>query len=262
MRNRVLFGLGLLLLLTLPSALIAESPPKQTILTRSVNVNSKDKKKIAYLKGTYRALLIGNNDYHFKDQWSTLNTPINDIQELADLLSDRYQFDRQHIAMIKNGTRAQILKAFNQLADKSEPNDSVLVYYAGHGHFDKNKKGYWVPVDGNNEFDYISNEDILSKLSTVKVKHKLLISDSCFSGNLMLTTRSRQRTDQIKSGSSYFRKYNELSSVHGLSSGGNQPVSDSGEQWGGHSIFAYHLLAILKVNRERFFSATDLIADL
>ena len=53
--------------------------------------------------------------------------------------------------------------------------------------FDEKQDGYWVPVDGevDQDYDYVSNADVLNRLGSIEARHKLLISDSCFSGNLL-----------------------------------------------------------------------------
>ena len=204
--------------------------------------------------GVNRALLIGNNEYE-SDHWPSLKTAVKDVEEIGNVLIARYSFKPEHVRIIKNGTRREMLRGFIDLAADAGPNDSVLIYYAGHGEFDKNERGWWVPVDGMDSTDYISNEDVLARLRTIKAKHKLLISDSCFSGNL-LTRGAKAEFDLNAPVSGYYREKNRLISAQGLSSGGNEPVSDGGPEWGGNSIFAYHLIGVLKANQKRYLSAS------
>ena len=121
-----------------------------------------------------------------------------------------------------------------------------LIYYAGHEVFDKKQDGYWVPIEGelDNKYEYISNADVLNSLGAIEARHKLLISDSCFSGNLLLqNTRGINPTrDKQPSGSAYFQRKNKLKSVQGFTSGGDEPVYDGGPKWEGNSVFAYHLI--------------------
>ena len=241
--------LSLLLLLT---PLVAEA--KRTGGFGIVKKTSKARK--SYIQGEYRALLIGNDVYQAK-KWPNLKTAVKDVTALADLLITRYQFKKKNVILRTNLTRSQMLKAFQELKAVAKPKDNVLIYYAGHGEFDQDERGWWVPVDGEDNTGYISNDEILGRLRSIKAKHKLLISDSCFSGNLL----SRGITTAPKKGrlpSRYVVEKTKLTSAQGLSSGGNEPVSDGGKKWGGNSIFAYHLLGQLRANQKPYLSVRSL----
>jgi caspase domain-containing protein len=217
--------------------------------------------------GEKRALLIGNNNYQSK-KWPDLRTAIRDVEVLSDVLQLHYGYKPENMILLKDARRQDILSGFSQLARISGPNDTVMIYYGGHGEFDKNNLGWWVPVKAEEDFDYISNEEILTRLRIIKAKHKLLVSDSCFSGNLL--TRSISETRGLKKVktlrkqeliSDYVREKMLLKSAQGISSGGNEPVGDGGAKWGGHSIFAYHLIAQLKANQKKYMSA-DVLGNL
>ncbi len=205
------------------------------------------------IQGQFRALLIGNNEYQAK-KWPSLKTPVKDVEAIAQVLSQRYGFSKKNMVVKINATRRDILAGFNQLRKESGPKDNVLVYYAGHGEYDDTGQGWWIPVDGQDNTDYVSNDDILGRLRAINAAHKLLISDSCFSGNLL--TRGVVTVPKAKRlPSRYMAEKTALLSVQGLSSGGNEPVSDGGAKWGGNSIFAYHLLGQLRANQKPYFSA-------
>jgi hypothetical protein len=230
--------------------------------TRGV-IPLKKQSEVSSTSGVYRALLIGNNNYQSKE-WKALKTPINDITKLAEVLTQRYQFNSENVVLLENANRGKILNALDQLASASTEDDNVLVYYAGHGWTDEHKRGYWIPIGSNSQkSEYVNNIEIKDSLAHINAKHRLLISDSCFSGNFL--TRERSSTREIDSHlaeNAYYRKYNSLKSSHGLSSGGNQPVFDGGEKWDGHSIFAYHLISRLKTNQQKYYSANDLSEEL
>lgn len=136
----------------------------------------------------YRALIIGNNEY--KDPsgfWKSLSTPVKDAQSVSNILRDNYGFES--IELLINATRREIFKALETMANSAKANDSVLIYYAGHGYYDEaGDIGYWVPVDGEGQEDstFISNSRIREKVKKIvaKAKNTLLISDACFSGSL------------------------------------------------------------------------------
>ncbi len=247
-RRKVLVALFSLMLMFVFAAPATEAAPA----TRGIGIAKKKRRANPYIKGDYWALIIGNNDYKAK-KWPQLKTAVIDAKGIAEVLIDRYQFPEENVFLILNGTRRDMLKGFINLKNKAKPDDNVLIYYAGHGEYDEDQRGWWVPVDGEDQIDYISNDDVLGSLRAIKAKHKLLISDSCFSGNLL--TRAARKAPSASAPSRYVLEKTKLRSVQGFSSGGNEPVSDGGPQWEGHSIFAFHLLAQLKANQEAYLGA-------
>lgn len=206
--------------------------------------------------GVQYALLVGNNEYR---HWPDLKTAIRDVEGVRDVLLSRYGFSERNVSLLRDATRRQMLQGFDRLRELSRPQDKVFIYYAGHVVYDEKQDGYWVPVDGqqDNNYDYISNADVLNRLGSIDARHKLLISDSCFSGNLLTRGMSLpDETELRKPG--FYRQKNRLNSVQGFTSGGNEPVYDGGPQWKGNSVFAYHLIAQLEANQQPYLSASDL----
>ncbi len=206
--------------------------------------------------GTYYALIIGNNHYQ---HWPPLQTAQHDAQRLQEVLTRQYTFDPEHVRLVLDATRVDLLKGFDWLKRQSHPEDHVLIYYAGHGEYDEREDGYWVPVDASteNRYQHFSNSDLLTQIRAIDARHKLLISDSCFSGNLLTRGVLSAPADPTFS-DRYFEEKNKLRSVLGLTSGGNEPVSDGGARWNGNSIFAYHLLGQLEANRAPYLATTEL----
>ena len=206
--------------------------------------------------GRQFALLIGNNNYQ---DWDPLKTAIRDVERLRDVLLKRYGYKNKDVILVRDARRSEILGGLDGLRRRSGADDKVLVYYAGHGVYDEGNDGYWVPVEGKreNNYDHISNADILNRLGSIKARHKLLVSDSCFSGNLL--TRGMMVQDKLElQKPAYFIEKNRLKSVQGFSSGGDQPVFDGGPKWEGNSVFAYHFIAQLEANQRPFLSSTEL----
>ena len=243
-----------------PNPVLAQSGKKGGLRGVRVEKNTTRVKRPASAEGVSYALLIGNNAYEKSTggAWPDLKTAINDVEVLAQVLQERYGFRQENLILLRDGTRQQIMSAFNRISDLADSNDSVLIYYGGHGQY-INNRGFWVPVDGKTRANYISNADILASLGEIKAKHKLLISDSCFSGQLFAKTRGPAPTQSSNLlTKSEIEELSELKSAQGFSSGGVQPVSDGGAQWDGHSIFAYHLISRLRANRKPYLSASAL----
>ncbi|SJL12683.1 uncharacterized protein ARMOST_16114 [Armillaria ostoyae] len=81
-----------------------------------------------------RALLIGIQYY----KENPLDGPLNDVQGLHDVLVRLNHFCPHDITLITDHTsmqptRANILDAIHNLVRDAQENDSLLIYYAGHG---------------------------------------------------------------------------------------------------------------------------------
>ena len=259
----LLFSFILAVCLAAPTISLAQGAKKPgTRGQRGIRVeeNTTRAKRPVSSKGRSIALLIGNDAYQKSTggAWPDLKTAVNDVVVLAQVLKKRYGLRPENLILVRNGTRQQIISAFNRLSEMADPEDSVLIYYGGHGQY-INNRGFWVPVDGRTRANYISNADILASLGEIKAKHKLLISDSCFSGQLFAKTRGpAPAQSSALLTKSEIAELSELKSAQGFSSGGVQPVSDGGAQWDGHSIFAYHLISRLRANRKPYLSASAL----
>jgi len=126
----------------------------------------------------------------------------------------------------------------------------VLVFYAGHGFWDKTKDlGYWLPSDVKPESksDWFANSQIKDFLSenSLKAKHVLLITDACFGGSIF---KSRSITAEA------IMRINELykePSRTAMTSGSLSTVPDK-------SIFVQQLLKKLSDNQEELLPARTL----
>lgn len=198
--------------------------------------------------GTYRALLIANEDYEF---WSDLDTPIADVEALEETLNEDYSFD---VKVLKNASRKEILSEIYHLGANAAFDDHVLIYYAGHGIVDSDtKEGYWIPSAADQSFrpDWVSNSEIRTALKSIKSKHLLVMADSCYSGTLV---RSGTQITATISNSVIKRLFSKKARV-AITSGGNEPVVDS---LGGasHSVFAGAFLEALNNNSEFYTPAS------
>lgn len=215
--------------------------------------------KADFIKGTYRALIIGNNRYADPEgRWGPLKTALKDAREVKDVLQKNYGFT--DIQFLENATRRDVLMALTKLSRRVLTHDNVLVYYAGHGYLDEeSNKGFWVPVDakGTDQTTFLRNSTIRDELSLIasRSKHTLLISDSCFSGSLL---RSGTRSIRPDTGSDlYYRKVANKRSVQIMSAGGVEYVDDS-YRTSGHSPFTYFLLNELKNNNRKLITLSEL----
>lgn len=182
------------------------------------------------------AVLFGNNDY--ASPIPGLETPIADVEEIAAILRTQFGYDAK---VLENASKTQIIATLNAIATDAREDDSVFIFYAGHGYLlEKINMGFWIPIDGSvkSPGNWISNQDISKLLAAIPARQLILISDSCFSGSLTreykVDSQSVTQTDEVL----------KKRSVLAFSSGGDEPVSDEGKD--GHSIFAWSLIKALR----------------
>jgi len=204
--------------------------------------------------GKFKALIIGINEY--KDaKVPDLKTAVNDSREIAKILKKKYGFT---IKTLFNGkaTKKAIYNALRDIAYNADENDSVLIYYAGHGDLDRQyNDGWWIPSDARagDPVTYLDNVQVQKAMRSMKARHVLLISDSCYSGTLFgQATRS---LPPVINNKYYLSLYNEKSRW-GMTSGNKTPVADSGT--GKHSIFAFELIKALEKNKKPFLSTQEI----
>lgn len=149
------------------------------------------------------ALLVGIADYKSlpakaKDGKSDLRGPLNDVRMISEVLTDRYGFPNQNITILtdENATRQKIVDAFHrQLINQSQPGDTVVFYFSGHGSQVTDNNGD-EPPDGDGldevlcpydiEFkggkNLILDDELGNWLRAVADRNVVVIIDSCHSG--------------------------------------------------------------------------------
>jgi peptidoglycan hydrolase-like protein with peptidoglycan-binding domain len=187
--------------------------------------------------GTYHALVIGNDTYRSLPR---LNTAVGDAEAVAKQLERNYHFN---VRLLTNATEEDIIGALTDMRRELGWNDNLLIYYAGHGWYDRDaEQGYRLPVDASedNQAHWISNADITNGLKALKAKHILVVADSCYSGTLARSANISLR------GIDYIERIVKKKARTVLTSGGLEPVLDAGGQ--GHSVFARAFLSALEEN--------------
>ncbi|MGE5812666.1 MAG: caspase family protein [Ignavibacteria bacterium] len=210
--------------------------------------------------GRYIGLVIGINSY--EGYWPELENAVNDAEEVAEVLIENYRFDTVYTIFDKEATRRNIIQKFEMLTRNVTKDDNLLIFYAGHGQFNKAlNKGYWVPVDAaeNSIADYISNNDVKTFIGGIPSKHTLLITDACFSGDIFRGPKTESIPFDPNNMERYYKEvYRKLSRL-ALTSGGVEEVMDDGKD--NHSIFTYYLLKALKENKLKYMDANQLFSE-
>ena len=207
--------------------------------------------------GQFYGLIIGNNRYQ---NLPSLDTPIADAKAVDEVLRTRYGFKTK---VLTNASRADILTAINDYRQMLKSDDSLLIYYAGHGELDKqNLRGYWLPVNAQREntTEWISDQSITDLVAQMAARHVMIVADSCYSGAMTRNSGIRmiaKAGDQAQV--QRLIKLAKLPSRTVLTSGGEQPVLDAGG--GGHSIFASAFMQALRDN-DRVMEGSALYSEI
>lgn len=182
------------------------------------------------------AVLVGIDQYS-DARIPRLSNAVGDARAVAASLEANLGYET---LVLENPSRAMLYQTLNQLQFTVGPEDSVVLYYAGHGELvEKTGQGYWQPsdADASRPETWISNADIGKLLRQLPAQQVAMISDSCFSGSLVSNERIRSAGNQ-DAASLLSRRAAVV-----MSSGGNEPVFDAGKN--GHSPFAWSLMQTL-----------------
>jgi len=222
-----------------------ESDQKRTSVVVVSQSDSKPKKQL----GKSYALIFATNEY---ENYNPLRNPLNDAEDLAKTLREDYGFE------VDIRPNMNLEDVFNTLLEyqekrKFEPNDQLLVFFAGHGTFKPkpDDMGYIIARDSARNGVplriYLSFSDLAKMVNSIDCHHILLILDVCQGGYFGQVGR---REGGETSGD--YRKISAdelISKVIGrksrkyITSAGMEYASDGSRR---NSPFAYRLLEILR----------------
>jgi len=204
-------------------------------------------------EGKYYALLIGVQDYQDSVLFD-LNDPLNDVNDLYEILTTNYLFDSDNVTKLENPTYEQMVVAFDALKRTVNDKDNLLIFYAGHGIYDETSElGFWLPSDADspekqNSSKWFRNSAIRDYLKAVPSKHTLLISDACFGGSIFATRAIEDNTSMA-----YYKLYSRKSRK-AMTSGSLKPVKDK-------SVFMKYLKQRLLENKNKYLSSEELFSS-
>jgi hypothetical protein len=199
----------------------------------------------------YHALIIGVSEYEFSGaRLPNLDKPVQDAEQLKDILIEYYTFAENDIYLLNNPTRENIINAFDKMIETVGARDNLLIFYAGHGYYDKATDfGFWLPANAKttSRSDWIPNSTIKDYVSAVPAKHTLLITDACFGGSIFKT-----RTTTVMDSRKVFDLYRDRSRK-AITSGNLTEVPDQ-------SFFIKILLKVLEDNNQDYLPASSLFS--
>jgi tetratricopeptide (TPR) repeat protein len=192
-------------------------------------------------------LLIASQNY---DDLSipSLENPIPDAIKLKLILKNNYNFQPDHISTLFNPIKSDIRKALLSLSENIQPEDNLIIFYAGHGIWvEKEKKGYWLLTEAkrNDSGTWLPNKEVLEMISSIPSRHTLLITDACFSGSVFKTRSIGADAPAA------VKEMNEKISRVAITSGNDTEVPDE-------SVFMKYLIKALSENKDKYLTAQKL----
>jgi tetratricopeptide (TPR) repeat protein len=188
------------------------------------------------------ALVIGVSHYPNLPATAQLLFPVRDADDMYTTLisPEGGQFPPEHVHKLVNDqvTLANLHRELEQwLPSVTQPNDRVVIYFAGHG-FISGGKAYLAPYDI--DLKNIANTAYpMSKLgevvgSEIKGKWKVLITDACHSGAITPEDDPAQLNRNL---------LDLHSSLLSLTASRDREQSFESAEWGGgHGIFTYYVV--------------------
>jgi hypothetical protein len=208
-----------------------------------------DKESKEQKKGDNYLFVIGIDQYV---NFPKLYNAVKDAKDFMALMLDRYQFKESKVFKLfdKEATADNIFSTLKQLRELIKPEDSLLVYFSGHGEYDQHlDEGYWIPYNGENgkNWTFIDFSKVKKYIRAIKSLHTFIIADSCYSGT-MFSNRDK--------GKKFLPKDFFIPSRYVLTAGRNEVVLDG--KPGDNSPFADSLMWHLKNDQGPHISVSEL----
>lgn len=228
--------------------------PKEIMQTRGAVVVSQDQNEFRNSVSGKYALIVGNNKYNATSQWSNLNNPNHDANEIAKVLENDYGY--QTTLLLDTTADAVYAKLF-EYNDKLKAEDQLFIFFAGHGDYDDTyfDDGFLVMSNSKSTKEdpyrktYVQYATLRQMVNKLPPKQLMVAFDVCFGGTF------EQNVKELK-GRAKMDDYTNLAATEFLSSklkfntrvvltsGGKNVVPDG--YAGQHSPFALKLLEALK----------------
>ncbi|MEM7799740.1 MAG: caspase family protein [Chloroflexota bacterium] len=138
------------------------------------------------------ALLIGVGT-HQDASITDVEVTVNDVNMIQGVLQNQnycgYEANKVNVLTKGDATKAGVLAALDQLAGLGK-DQTVFLFYAGHGHIGADGNYYLVTHDAQLEKGKIkagsgvSEQELMEKLKAIKAERLLMIFNACHSGHL------------------------------------------------------------------------------
>jgi tetratricopeptide (TPR) repeat protein len=230
---------------------LAENKTEQTFeIEKSTTVIAAAPIAVTEKQGKNYAVFIASQNYD-DTTIPSLENPIPDAIKLKLILKNTYNFAEDNIFTLFNPQRSDFKKKFLELRETLQPEDNLVIFYAGHGIWvDKEKKGYWLLTDAqrNDVNTWLPNKEVLDMIAELPSRHTLLITDACFSGSVFKT-----RSIGADAPAAIKEMDNKIARV-AITSGNDTEVPDV-------SVFMKYLVKALSENKEKYLTAQKMFIN-
>jgi tetratricopeptide (TPR) repeat protein len=211
-----------------------------------------DVKPVALTEKTGKnyAVFIASQNYD-DSTIPSLENPISDAIKLKLILKNSYNFTDENIHTLFNPQRSDFKKKFLELTEALQPEDNLVIFYAGHGIWvDKEKKGYWLLTDAqrNDVNTWLPNKLVLDMIAELPSRHTLLITDACFSGSVF-----KSRSIGADAPAALKEMDSKITRV-AITSGNDTEVPDV-------SVFMKYLVKALNENKDKYLTAQKMFVN-
>ncbi len=197
-----------------------------------------------------KALVIGVDRY--ADPQYDLNYARSDAEAMAELLGNEFGFNQIWTLYDSDATKQNISRFFEHDLQRTEEDDGLLIFFAGHGitvtSAIGDDRGFLVPHDGNPKQPYanLSLTTIRDDyMPMIPAKHVFLIVDACYGGLALRDVATVKRPQSIDETvlAELTRRDQKVRQVFAAGTK-DQRVLDGGLF--GHSVFTGRLIEALR----------------
>jgi predicted ATPase/Tfp pilus assembly protein PilF len=157
---------------------------------RNLSTTSTDSVDKTVDQGRSVVVTIGINDYQ---HWPRLRNAVNDAKGIQTLFTETLGAVAPFPSLYNEQATKKAIESLieDTLLKELQQNDSLILFFAGHGHTrldqvgeTKLEKGYLIPVEAEQEklSNYIHIDHFLEKIGSLKSRHILVVLDACHSG--------------------------------------------------------------------------------
>jgi PKD repeat protein len=206
--------------------------------------------------GDLWAVVIGVGEYEDPDIRDS-DLMRADAQAVYDFLVDRdlggFPVDHVRLLLDEQATQQNIQSAFTWLMDMTQPDDLVIVYFAGHGSYARDRNGdepegdmldeFLLPYDTDPDNLFVSairDDEVGDWVASMAGAQVVLIFDSCYAGGASRSRGYDQPTLRAGPGNTVFSDFSDTGLLVLAACQENETSKEDPSL--GHGVFTYYLL--------------------
>lgn len=145
------------------------------------------------------AVLIGNQTFDESSKLKNLRGPANDVRMLSEVLADR-DLGGFEVSTFIDEPSQKIIRHVGRVMKEADHDDTILLYYAGHGLLDDNGHLHLATSDTDDvlKASSIAAINLWHICSGGKLPNVILILDCCFAGAFIEGMRSDTNEVSLK----------------------------------------------------------------